>query len=143
MTMKKSLAALAAVAVMGVTMVGATNIGIVNVGAIAQGTPSVVQGLQKVQAQYGPKVVAVQKAIDAEKTDAAKKAVLEKNKATLVEAEKARVAVLKPFYDKLGATIDKVKAANKVDVVIDGEVIAANKGDQVTDLTKMVYAAMK
>lgn len=123
MNMKKSLLALAAVGVMSFGSVAdAAGVGLVNINALYAAYPEIgviEMQINKIKANYEPKIQAELQKIEKMKDQAAQKAAYEKNVMPLQQKGSEEVnKILAPVDEKILNAIEQVRAQEQLDIIV-------------------------
>lgn len=147
MNLTKKIATLGALAVVGIfTVSNAANVGVVMDQAVYtnyNGVGAIQMQIDKLRAEYGPKLEGEFKKLNNLKTDAEKQAYYDKNIRSIDEKFAAEQhKILAPLDQKVSEAIQAVAKEKDIDVVaINPAGIGAMKeGNQVIDLTADVLA---
>ena len=147
MNLTKKIATLGALAVVGAfTVSNAANVGVINEEAIYtgyNGLGAIQMQIDKLRADYSPKLESDFKKLNNFKTDAEKQAYFDKNVRSIQEKYNQEEAkVLAPLDTKVGEAIKAVANEKNIDVIAmnPSSVGAVKEGNQVIDLTPDVVA---
>lgn len=147
MNLTKKIVTLGALAVVGAfTVSNAANVGIVSEEAAFNGyngLGAIQMQVDKLSAEYNPKVEAEFKKLNNLKTDAEKQAYFDKNIRGIQEKYNQEVSkVLAPLDQKITAAIQEIIKEKDIDVLVANptSVGAVKEGNQVIDLTPDVIA---
>lgn len=147
MNLTKKIATLGALAVVGAfTVSNAANVGVINEEGIYagyNGFGAIQMQIDKLRAEYGPKLEGEFKKLNNFKTDAEKQAYFDKNVRSIQEKySKEEAAVLAPLDQKVGEAIKAILKEKDIDVLVANPTSAGavKEGNQVIDLTPDVVA---
>lgn len=147
MNLTKKIATLGALAVVGAfTVSNAANVGVINEEGIYagyNGLGAIQMQIDKLRAEYGPKLEGEFKKLNNFKTDAEKQAYFDKNVRSIQEKyNKEEATVLAPLDQKVGEAIKAITKEKDIDVLVANptSVGAVKEGNQVIDLTPDVVA---
>lgn len=147
MNLTKKIATLGALAVVGAfTVSNAANVGVINEEAIYtgyNGFGAIQMQIDKLRAEYGPKLEGEFKKLNNFKTDAEKQAYFDKNVRSIQEKYNQEEAkVLAPLDTKVGDAIKAITKEKDIDVLVmnPSSAGAVKEGNQVIDLTPEVVA---
>lgn len=145
MNLTKKIATLGALAVVGAfTVSNAANVGVINEEAIYSGYNgfgAIQMQIDKLRAEYGPKLEGEFKKLNNFKTDAEKQAYFDKNVRSIQEKyNKEEATVLAPLDQKVGEAIKAITKEKDIDVLVVNPTSAGaiKDGNQVIDLTPVV-----
>lgn len=145
MNLTKKIATLGALAVVGAfTVSNAANVGVINEEAIYagyNGLGAIQMQIDKLRAEYGPKLEGEFKKLNNFKTDAEKQAYFDKNVRSIQEKyNQEEATVLAPLDQKVGEAVKAILKEKDIDVlaVNPSSVGAVKEGNQVIDLTPVV-----
>ncbi len=147
MNLTKKIVTLGALAVVGAfTVSNAANVGVINEEAIYtgyNGFGAIQMQIDKLRAEYGPKLEGEFKKLNNFKTDAEKQAYFDKNVRSIQEKYNQEEAkVLAPLDTKVGDAIKAITKEKDIDVLVmnPSSAGAVKEGNQVIDLTPEVVA---
>ena len=147
MNLTKKIVTLGALAVVGAfTVSNAANVGVINEEAIYtgyNGFGAIQMQIDKLRAEYGPKLEGEFKKLNNFKTDAEKQAYFDKNVRSIQEKYNQEEAkVLAPLDTKVGDAIEAITKEKDIDVLVmnPSSAGAVKEGNQVIDLTPEVVA---
>ena len=145
MNLTKKIATLGALAVVGAfTVSNAANVGVINEEAIYtgyNGFGAIQMQIDKLRAEYGPKLEGEFKKLNNFKTDAEKQAYFDKNVRSIQEKYNQEEAnALAPLDTKVGDAIKAITKEKDIDVLVmnPSSAGAVKEGNQVIDLTPVV-----
>ncbi len=145
MNLTKKIATLGALAVVGAfTVSNAANVGVINEEAIYtgyNGFGAIQMQIDKLRAEYGPKLEGEFKKLNNFKTDAEKQAYFDKNVRSIQEKYNQEEAnALAPLDTKVGDAIKAITKEKDIDVLVmnPSSAGAVKDGNQVIDLTPVV-----
>ena len=147
MNLTKKIATLGALAVVGAfTVSNAANVGVINEEAIYtgyNGFGAIQMQIDKLRAEYGPKLEGEFKKLNNFKTDAEKQAYFDKSvRGIQVKYNQEEASVLAPLDKKVAEAIQAIAKEKNIDVLVANPTSAGavKEGNQVIDLTPDVVA---
>ena len=147
MNLTKKIATLGALAVVGAfTVSNAANVGVINEEAVYagyNGLGAIQMQIDKLRAEYGPKLEGEFKKLNNLKTDAEKQAYFDKNVRSIQEKyNQEEATALAPLDQKVAAAIQAIVKEKDIDVLVANPTSAGavKEGNQVIDLTPEVVA---
>ena len=147
MNLTKKIATLGALAVVGAfTVSNAANVGVINEEAIYtgyNGFGAIQMQIDKLRAEYGPKLEGEFKKLNNFKTDAEKQAYFDKSVRGIQEKyNQEEASVLAPLDKKVAEAIQAIAKEKNIDVLVDNTTSAGafKVGNQVIDLSPDVVA---
>ena len=145
MNLTKKIATLGALAVVGAfTVSNAANVGVINEEAVYagyNGLGAIQMQIDKLRAEYGPKLEGEFKKLNNLKTDAEKQAYFDKNVRSIQEKyNQEEATALAPLDQKVAAAIQAIVKEKDIDVLVANPTSAGavKEGNQVIDLTPVV-----